>query len=140
MDTLAARFDAPLALLARILMAILFLMAGMDAIMKVDGFTARLVADGLPAWIYAAVVWYLILSALFLALGFKTRWVALLMAGFSITSGLLDYADFAQPTDMVMLLKNIALTGGYLFAALHGPGRWSIDAAMARYEARHAAG
>lgn len=137
MDRLVTRFDAPLALLARILMAVLFLMAGLDAMMNVEGFTSRLVADGLPGWSYAAVVWFLVLSALALALGFKTRWVALAMAGFSFLSGLIDYADFAQPTDMVMLLKNIALTGGYLFAALHGPGRWSIDAAMAAYAARH---
>lgn len=138
MDDLLSRFDAPLALLARILLAILFFMAGVDAMARVEGFTARLVADGLPAWLYAAVVWFLILSAFALTLGFKTRWVALAMAGFSLVSGLLDYADFAQPTDMVMLLKNIALTGGYLFAALHGPGRWSVDAAVQAHK-RHLA-
>jgi putative oxidoreductase len=137
MDQLAARFDAPLALLARILMAVLFVMAGLDAVMKMEAFTARLVADGLPSWSFTPVFWFLIITALFLMLGFKTRWVGLLMAGFSFTSGMIDYADFQQPTDMVMLLKNIALTGGYLFVALHGAGRWSIDAAMERYKASH---
>lgn len=139
MDDFLSRFDAPLALLARLLLAALFFMAGVDAMAHVEGFTTRLVADGLPAWIYAAVVWFLILSALALILGFKTTWVALAMAGFSLVSGLLDYADFEQSTDMVMLLKNIALTGGYLFAALHGPGRWSVDAAVNSHKIRHAA-
>ncbi len=139
MEKILTRYDAPLTLLARILMATLFVMAGLDAVMKMDSFTARLVSDGLPSWSFTPVFWFLIISGLFLMLGFKTRWVGLLMAGFSITSGLLDYADFQQPTDMVMLLKNIALTGGYLFVALNGPGAWSIDAAMDRYKARHPA-
>lgn len=138
MDTILERYNAPLALLARVLMAVLFFMAGLHAVMTMDSFTARLVSDGLPSWFFTPVFWFLILSALSLMLGFKTRWVALAMAGFTILSGLLDYTKFDQPTDMVMLLKNISLTGGYLFAALHGPGKWSIDAAMEAYKARHA--
>lgn len=133
MDRLLARFDGSLTLIARLLMALLFLMAGVDGIIHMTGFQARLIGDGLPAFVYAPVVWFLIISALLLAFGFKTRWVALLMAGFSLASGLIDYADFAQATDMVMLLKNIALTGGYLFVAIHGAGPASIDALVARH-------
>ncbi|MCB1350094.1 MAG: DoxX family protein [Maritimibacter sp.] len=137
MDRLLARFDGALTLVARLFMALLFLMAGVDGIVHMEIFQAKLTGDGLPALIYAPVVWFLIIAALMLAFGLKTRWVALLMAGFSLASGLLDYTDFGQDTDMVMLLKNIALTGGYLFVALHGAGRLSVDAAMARHAARH---
>jgi len=135
MDQFAARFDAPICLLARLLMAVLFIMAGMDAAMDFSAFGSRLAADGVPFVASGLVFWFLILSGLGLALGIQTRLLGLVMAGFSMISGLMAYADFAEPTDMVMLLKNIALTGGFLFVALHGAGAWSLDAAIARHKA-----
>lgn len=131
-DRLAQRLDPLLSLLARILMAGLFLMAGLSKIGDVRGFTEELAADGVPIVLGGLVFWFLILSGLLLILGWLTRPVALLQAGFCITSGLLAYADLAQPTDMVMLLKNIALTGGFLFVFLHGPGTISVDARLAK--------
>lgn len=133
--TLARRFDAPFALLARVLMAVLFLMAGLSNVGDVRGFTATLAADGVPVVIGGLVFWFLILSGLFLILGVLTSPTALAMAGFSMLSGVLAYSDLAQSTDMVMLLKNIALTGGYLMIALHGPGKWSLDAWRAKVHA-----
>ncbi|MFC2967686.1 DoxX family protein [Acidimangrovimonas pyrenivorans] len=128
MDQLLRRLDPVLTLIGRLLMATLFVMAGLDAAMDFSAFSARLTADGLPVHLTGVVFWFLILSGLALAVGLQTRLVALVMAGFSLLSGLIAYADLSQPTDMVMLLKNIALTGGYLFVALHGPGRYSLDA------------
>jgi putative oxidoreductase len=138
MDHLATRFDAPLSLVARLLLSVLFVMAGMDAGLDMQKFGARLAADGLPFLIVGPVFWFLILTGLGLALGIKARWLGLAMAAFSLASGLLDYTDFQQPTDMVMLLKNIALTGGYLYVALHGAGAWSVDGMIARHKARTA--
>lgn len=135
MDCLAARYDAPITLLARLLMATLFVMAGMEAALDFMAFGTRLEADGVPFIATGLVFWFLILSGLGLALGLQTRLLGLAMAGFSLTSGLIAYGDLAEPTDMVMLLKNIALTGGYLFVALHGAGAWSLDAARARHKA-----
>lgn len=139
MDELAARFDAPICLFARLLMATLFEMAGMDAAMDFEAFGNRLAADGVPFVASGLVFWFLILSGLGLALGIKTRLLSLVMAGFSMISGLMAYADFAEPTDMVMLLKNIALTGGFLFVALHGAGAWSLDGAITRHKTSAAA-
>jgi putative oxidoreductase len=133
--TLAQRFDAPLALAARVLMAVLFLMAGLSNAGDVRGFAETLAADGVPIAVGGLVFWYLILSGAFLIAGVHTRATALTMAGFSLLSGLLAYGDLALPTDMVMLLKNIALTGGYLMISLHGPGQWSVDAWLAKQAA-----
>lgn len=132
MDDLLRRFDPPLALIGRLLMAMLFVMAGMDVAMDFAKFSARLEADGLSGYLTGPVFWFLILSGLLMALGAWTRLVALAMAGFTLASGIVDYGEFARATDMVMLLKNIALTGGYLYIALHGPGRWSVDALFGR--------
>lgn len=132
LDTLIARLDAPLALIGRVLMAFLFLMAGLAQIGDVSGFVEGLAADGVPVVLGGMVFWVLILGGLLLALGWGTRGVALILSGFSLVSGLIAYSDLALPTDMLMLMKNIGLTGGCLFIALHGPGAWSVDAAIAR--------
>ncbi|MDQ2093032.1 DoxX family protein [Rhodalgimonas zhirmunskyi] len=131
MDRIAAITDPYIALFARVLMAVLFLMAGLANVGDVRGFAETLAADGVPVVLGGLVFWFLILSGLLLILGAATRLVALAQAGFCIVSGTLAYGDMSQPTDMVMLLKNIALTGGFLFVFLHGPGRFSIDAMRA---------
>ncbi|MBC7144131.1 MAG: DoxX family protein [Thioclava marina] len=132
MEHFLQRLDPFLSLLARILMATLFVMAGMDVAMDFAKFSARLEADGLSGYLTGPVFWFLIGTGLLLLVGAWTRLVALAMAGFTLASGIIDYGDFAHATDMVMLLKNIALTGGYLYVALHGPGRWSVDALFGR--------
>lgn len=126
-ERLLERFGGVIALFARLLMASLFLLAGMAQVGHVKSFTQSLAADGIPVLLGGLVFWFLILSGLLLILGAATRLVALAQAGFCLLSGIMAYADLAEPTDMIMLLKNIALTGGFLFVALHGPGRYSID-------------
>lgn len=132
MENLAARFDAPLTLLARVLMSVLFLMAGLAQIGDVRGFAEGLAQDGVPIVLGGLVFWFLIISGFLMLIGAATRLVALAQAGFCMLSGILAYGDLAQPTDMTMLLKNISLTGGYLVMALHGPGRYSVDAWLAK--------
>jgi len=127
-DSIAHRIEPWLALLARTLMAVLFFMAGASQIGDVKAFTDTLAQDGVPTVIGGLVCSYVLVSGVLLMLGAATRLVALSQAGFCIVSGLLAYSDLSQPTDMVMLLKNIALTGGFLFVFLHGPGRLSVDA------------
>ncbi|TDK50693.1 DoxX family protein [Antarcticimicrobium luteum] len=134
MERLAERLDAPLSLIARILLSVLFLMAGLAQIGDVRGFAERLAQEGVPIMLGGLVFWFLILSGLLLILAAATRPVALGQSGFCLASGLLAYGDLAEPTDMTMLLKNISLTGGYLALALHGPGRYSFDAWLAGCE------
>jgi len=131
-DRLLQNLDAPIALLARFMLATLFLMAGLSQVGDVRGFAEDLAADGIPIVLGGLVFWVLILGGLLTLLGWATRLVALTLAGFCFVSGILAYADLAEPTDMLMLLKNIALTGGFLMLALHGPGKWSMDAWIAR--------
>lgn len=132
MTDIPLRAQAFVALVARLLLATLFLMAGLDAGLDLPAFGARLAADGLPAELSGFVFYFLLGSAFALALGVQTRLIALAMAGFCLASGAIAYGDLAQPTDMVMGLKNISLAGGYLMVTLHGPGAWSLDGWLAR--------
>lgn len=137
-EALLTRLEPFLSLVGRALMAQLFLMAGLSQIGNVKGFAEGLAADGVPIIIGGLVFWFLLFSGFLLLIGAATRLVAVAMAGFSMVSGILAYADLGQSTDLLMLMKNIALTGGFLFVALHGPGAWSVDAHLqsARGESR----
>ncbi len=114
-------------LMARLMMASLFLMAGLESFLDIPAFSTRLQAEGLAPYLVGLVMYFLTGTGLALALGWQTRWVGLAMAVFSIASALMAYADLASHADLVNLLKNIALSGGYLHFAVQGAGRLSVD-------------
>ena len=59
--------------------------------------------------------------------GFQTRWVAAILALFSIGSALIAHTNFADPNQMNNFLKNVAMAGGFLLFVRYGAGAPSID-------------
>jgi putative oxidoreductase len=129
-----ASLQNPLALIGRVLIALLFIPAGFS---KIGGFerTAGYIASkGIPfpdlsAAIAVAVELGL---GLLLLVGFKTRWSALLIAIFTVVITFLFHNFWGVPADQVMsqqqaFFKNMAAVGGLLTIAAWGPGAWSID-------------
>ena len=60
-------------------------------------------------------------------IGWQTRIAAILFAGFSVMSAVLFHADFSDPNQMIHFMKNISITGGFLFLIVHGAGNYSLD-------------
>lgn len=114
-------------LIARILMGLLFVMAGTGKLGNVDGFAGFMASGGIPAFLAWPVVLFEILAGLALIAGFMTRPVALALAAFCLASGLLYHFDPSDQNQMTSLLKNIALTGGYIALAVAGAGKISLD-------------
>jgi putative oxidoreductase len=118
---------APLA--ARLMMAVLFLMAGIGKLGDVAGFAGFLTSGGLPAFLaWPAIIFEFVVAAS-LILGYQTRIVALLAAGFCVVTGLLYHFNPADQMQMTMFLKNIALAGGFLMVFAHGAGKVALDKA-----------
>lgn len=132
MTKLLDRISPAVALFARILMASLFLMAAGSNIGNLAGFAEFLDRGGVPGILAGPVFYFQVFGGLGLLIGFQTRLIALTFAGFCITSGLWFYRDYADPVVVTLLLKNVALTGGYLFVFLYGAGPLSVDARLAR--------
>ena len=59
-------------------------------------------------------------AGLTLLVGFKTRYVAVLLAGFAIISAVIFHADFGDQIQQTMFLKNVAMAGGLLLLAKVG--------------------
>ena len=128
----------PLALVGRLLLALLFLPAGISKIGGFAGTVGYITSKGLPMPSVAAVIAIIVEvgGALALIAGFGTRWAALALAGFTLIATFFFHNYWAMPADQVMMqqlmfFKNIAVVGGLLVLAAHGAGAWSVDAKRA---------
>ena len=129
----------PLALVGRVLLALIFVTSGFGKIMGFDGATGYIASKGLPAPALFAVVAIVIelgggLAVLF---GFYSRWAALALAVFTVAAALLFHNFWVVPPAQVMeqqinFWKNISITGGFLLLAAFGPGAISLDARRGR--------
>ncbi len=74
-----------------------------------------------------AVIGFEVLAGLLLLVGYQTRIVALLVAGFCVVSGVLGHSQIGDPNNLNHLLKNFAIAGGALALYASGAGAKSLD-------------
>jgi len=117
-------------LAGRILIATIFLMAGISKISGYEGTQGYMEAMGVPAALLPLVIITEVLGALAIIVGYKTRLIAFLLAGFSILSALLFHANFADQMQSILFMKNFAIAGGFLFLVANGAGYVSVDNGM----------
>ncbi len=127
-------FQNPLSLIGRLLLALLFIPAGISKISGFEGTVGYIASVGLPLPTLAAVgtIVLEIGAGLMLALGWKTRWAALALAAFTLLATVIFHNFWAMPADkafvqQLMFFKNIAVVGGLLVVAAFGAGRLSLD-------------
>ncbi|WP_313148131.1 DoxX family protein [Diaphorobacter nitroreducens] len=131
-----ATLQNPLALVGRILIALLFIPAGFGKISGFAGTVGYATSVGMPMPTVAVAVGLLIelLGGLALLFGFGTRIAALALAVFTLAASFFFHAYWALPADQQMMqqllfFKNVAVTGGLLAFAAFGAGVWSVDGA-----------
>jgi len=129
----------PLALVGRILLALIFITAGFGKITGFDGTVGYIASKGVPMASLAALLAIVVElgGGLAVAVGFMTRWAALALAVFSLLAGFIFHAYWAVPADQVMntqihFWKNVSIAGGFLVLAAFGAGAISIDAKRGR--------
>jgi putative oxidoreductase len=125
----------PFSLVGRILMALLFLPAGISKISGFAGTAGYIASKGLPLPEVGAAIAIVIEigASLALIVGWQTRWAAMLLAVFTLAAGVFFHNFWAVPADQVMVqqimfFKNIAIIGGLLTLAAWGAGTFSLDA------------
>ena len=119
---------APALLLARVLLAIIFVVSGYGKVMGYAGTMAEMTSAGLPAVqiLLPLTIAVELGGGLLLVLGLFTRPVALLIFLFLIPVTLVFHTSGDQ-MDQLMLMKNLAIMGGMLALAVAGAGTWSLD-------------
>lgn len=115
--------------IGRILLATIFVLSGFGKLMAPAATIGYIESSGLPfATLGLAIAIAVELGGgLLLAVGYKTRLVAAVLAGFSIVTGLAFHHAIGDQNQMIHLLKNFAMAGGLLQVVAFGAGAYSID-------------
>lgn len=115
-------------LLARLLLAHIFLLAGFSKITGYAGTQGYMESMGVPGALLPLVIVLEIGGSLALIFGFFARWAALALAAFCVAAALIFHRNFGEQMQMILFMKNFAMAGGMLLLYVQGPGAFSIDA------------
>lgn len=120
---------------ARVLLALMFVLAGFSKLGGLEGTAGYIASKGLPLPQLLALGSALLEvgAGLALAAGFKARWAAGALAAFTLLASLLFHAFWAMPPEaaqvqQLMFMKNLAVVGGLLMVVAFGAGAASVDA------------
>lgn len=124
-------------LVARVLLAVLFLIFGWS---KLTGYAETVVYmshEGAPMPQFAAVVAMVVEApvAVALILGLFTRPLAVLLAVYTLGTALIGHhywtmAGGDRLENEINFYKNLSIIGGLLLLYVTGAGRWSLDAKL----------
>ena len=119
----------PLALIGRLLLALLFVPAGFSKITGFAGTVGYIASKGVPLPEVAAAIAIAVELGLgiLLAVGFQTRWAALAIGLFTVVITCIFHAFWTDPTQQMAFFKNMAIAGGLFSIAAFGGGAWSVD-------------
>lgn len=118
----------------RVLIAILFIMAGFSKITGYAGTQGYMDMMGVPGGLLPLVILLELGGGLLLLVGYQTRLVALLLGGFALISGILFHMipgagleGMAAQNESIHFMKNLAIAGGLGFVFANGGGAFSVD-------------
>ncbi len=124
--------------IARILLALMFVLAGIGKLSGLEGTAGYIASKGLPAPMLLAVAAGVVelVAGVLLIIGWQARWAALALAAFTVVATVIFHNYWAMPaaqqmTQQLMFMKNLAVTGGLLFVFAFGAGSLSLDARKA---------
>ena len=117
-------------LIGRIFLALMFVLAGYSKLTAIGGTAGWFESLGLPMPTVVTVVAGLVelVGGLAIIVGYQTRIAALVIAAFTVAATLIAHMDFADQTQQLFFMKNLAVTGGMLVLAAFGAGAYSLDA------------
>ena len=100
------------------------------------GWAAYMSAAGVPGALLPLVILTQLGGGLILAIGWRARLAAFLLAGFCLLADLFFHMHWDAPApaghfNWIVFIKNLAVAGGLLVIAGRGPGRLSLDARRA---------
>jgi putative oxidoreductase len=117
-------------LVGRVLMAAVFIWSGYNKLVHYDYMQGYMVSAGVPGWSMPILILWELGGGLLLLVGVFTRPVAWTLAAFSVISALIAHTNFGDVNQFIHFLKNMAMTGGYLYVACTGAGALSLDAKL----------
>jgi putative oxidoreductase len=112
----------------RALLSAMFITAGFSKLGAYAGTEAYMESVGVPGLLLPAVIALEIVGGLAILAGYRAKFAALLLAGFTLMAALIFHSDFSQPMQYILFSKNLAIAGGFLVLFAHGAGDWTLQA------------
>ncbi|MBV7439595.1 MULTISPECIES: DoxX family protein [Aeromonas] len=119
-------------LVSRVLLALMFVIAGWGKIGGYAGTQGYMEAMGVPGAVLPLVILLELGGGLAIVLGLFTRSIAVLLAGFTLMAAFLFHYQPAEQMQMLMFMKNLSIAGGFLALAAAGAGAFSLDARLGK--------
>jgi putative oxidoreductase len=114
-------------LVGRIMLAVLFLVSGFGKLMAYGATTAYIASLGVPGVLLPLVIATELLGGIAIVIGWKTRIVAFLLAGFTLLTGLVFHSNFADQNQAIHFMKNVSIAGAFMLLVCNGAGPLSLD-------------
>lgn len=116
----------------RILLASLFLLSGLTKMAGYGATAAYMTSMGVSSALLPIVIATEVLGSLAIIVGWHTRIAAFLLAGFTLLAAALFHNNLGDQIQMIMFLKDVAITGAFLMLVANGAGALSLDHRGAR--------
>ena len=113
-------------LVARLFLGSIFAISGFNKIGGYEGTQAYMNSMGVPGELLPLVIVVELVAGLALMAGLYSKIAAFLLAGFCLLAGFLFHFDPQDQMQTILLMKNIAITGGLLMVFVHGSGNYSL--------------
>jgi putative oxidoreductase len=112
----------------RVLLGLLFLIAGWGKLTGFQGTVGFVASAGFPMPEVMTVLAIIVEfgGAVLLILGLEAKRVAWALAFFTLVATFAYHNVFMDPSQQIMFLKNLAIIGGLLYVAAYGSGAWSL--------------
>ena len=107
----------------RVLLAALFILAGVAKIIGRQPFLDHMAQQRVPGLLLPLVIVLELGGGLLVAAGFETQWAALALAGFCVLCAVVFHRDWSDKAERTLCLKDLAIAGGLLVLAAAVGGR-----------------
>ena len=115
------------AVIARLLIAVMFVVSGLQKIADPGPTAQMLEATNLPSSFALPTGVFEVVAGLLLAVGLMTRLTAIVLFVFVGLTIFFFHNDFADPLQGTLALKNLAIMGGLLMTFAYGQVRGTFD-------------
>lgn len=117
----------PALLLGRILIAAIFILSGYSKITGYAGMSQYIASLGVPGALLPLIILWELGGGIAILLGLFTRPVAVTLAVYCVATAVLVHYHPADQMQMINFMKNLTMTGGFIYVAVFGAGGWSLD-------------
>ena len=114
-------------LTGRVFISGVFLLSGFSKIGNYDGTVGWMESFGLPGFLLIPAIILEIVAPILIIIGYQTRIAAGALSLFCIATAIIFHTDFSNQMQLIAFMKNLALSGGFLFLVVNGAKGYCLD-------------